>query len=571
MKRLILPLLMVGMLASCGPTSAPTATPTESPTTETPTTVTPVVPNHDITIDVPTDLGVALTDIADAKKGTEADKFNIYGIVAQFAYGYDSEKGMDTPVGFYIVDNTSSMYVYTGYGVLDGIAIGNAVLVSGEIAYFISQPEASAGEEIGYFGAQQLKAESVEVIVDGYTEIPDSGIEEKSIKELATTDFRENDLSGTIYRVDATVTYMEVSGTDVYYFNDPSMDYSIYTYSTISGREYSWLNEYVGGTYEFTIGVHSLRSRDEAWRCIPIEMFMEVELTDEQIAGHALDRLAKQFSSTYNSTTDIELRTQDEKLTEATVSYSTDSKDQVIKTADGKTYLSINSEKLGKFNLTITLVYKDVTYTESIEIEVVEKPAFDGITIAEVQDAEDGETVKIKGIYVRTAANVQGVYIADETGIIPVYYVVSFVPEDYILGEELVFEGTVETDFTNNGSHPGYKRLSNATLVSHDSTKHEWNKDLLEEETTIPNLLDGDGTRVGKIYKVSGKIEVVVTSFYSNIVLNDIDTDSYLTLYCGNKSQIAWLEEYADQEHDFYIFVRDQKGSKLRYEVLDLE
>lgn len=549
MKKLILPLLSIMMLTSCNTGST----------------------SNEITIDIPTDLGVTLTDLEDVKKGSAGDKHNVYGVVAQFTYGYDTNLGKDAPVGFYIVDNTSSMYVYSGVGTLTGISIGNTVLVTGEITYFISEPEASAGEEIGYYGAQQIAAETVTLVKDGFTETPNTGIETKSIKELATTDFRENDLSGTIYRVNATVTYIEVSGTDVYYFNDPSMDYSIYTYSTISGREYSWLESFVGGTYEFTIGVHSLRSRDEAWRCVPIRAYKEVTPTDEDAANYALSRLAKQFSSTYNTTTEIDLVAKDEKLTDATITYSTDSKDHTIKQDGERIYLAINGEKLGKFNVTINLEYKGKDYKEVIEVEVIEKPTFDGITIAEVQNTAEGEVVKIKGIYVRFAANVQGVYIADETGIIPVYYTAGFEPDDYLVGEELVFEGTVELDFTDGGTKPGYKRLSNSTLLSHDSVVHEWNKDLVEGEATITDLLDGDVNRVAKIYKVRGKIKYNDAGYYTNMLLEDIDTDNYLSLYCSGASQLEWLKEFDGEEHTFYVFIRDKKGTKLRFEVLDLE
>ena len=68
----------------------------------------------------------------------------------------------------YLVDNTSSMYIYCGSG-LDNVKIGDAVLVNGSIDYFISQQEAGAGAEIGYLGAQQIKADNVEVINNKYT------------------------------------------------------------------------------------------------------------------------------------------------------------------------------------------------------------------------------------------------------------------------------------------------------------------------------------------------------------------------------------------------------------------
>ena len=260
MKKILLPLLACGLLISCGPSTSEPANPTSDVTPSDPTsTETPSKPV--ITIEVPTDLGVELTDIKDAKKAVDGDYFFFYGIVSQFTYGYDSNTGRDAKVGLYIVDNTSSMYVYCGYGVLDNIEIGNAVLVNGEITHFISRTETGAGAEIGYYGAYQIAADTVEVIDNGYTEIPDVGIETKSIKELPTTDFRKNDLSGTIFRVNATLTRADVSNTAVYYFNDPSMDYSIYKYSTICGREFSWLDEYENQLNDYYLFARDLNNK----------------------------------------------------------------------------------------------------------------------------------------------------------------------------------------------------------------------------------------------------------------------------------------------------------------------
>jgi hypothetical protein len=576
MKKIILPLLVAGMLASCGPTSAPTVDPSIDPTTD--PTVEPTVDSTvdptvdpttepsgglDITIDVPTDLGVDLTTIADAKKGVKGDYFYIYGIIAQFTYGYDGK------VGFYIVDNTSSMYVYKGSG-LENLKIGNAVLVNGEIDYFISQQEAGAGAEIGYLGAQQIKADNVEVINDKYTEIPDIGIEEKRIKELATTNFRDNDLSGTIFRVDATVTSSDVSGTAVYYFNDPSMDYSLYTYSTMGGGDFDWVKPYVGKTFEWTIAVHSLRSRDEAWRIIPIEPFMEVTISEDEKAEYALDRLAGQFADTYNTTTSIDLLNKDSKLENTTVTYASDNSAHSITTSADGYKLNIDATALGSFNITISLEYNGKTYTRIKTIEIIEKATFDGITIAEALSASEGDVVKIKGIYVRTAANVQGIYLADETGIIPVHHTAAFDPANYIVGEEMIFEGTVARDFTNSGQHPGYNKLSNATLISNDSAVHEWNTSLCSGELTIADLKSGNDDYVGKFYKVRGKVVTNATQHYTNkIFVDENDSNISMALYCGNASQIAWLDEYEGQVKDAYVFIRDKKNKNCRIEILD--
>lgn len=601
MKKIILPILLTLLISSCSggsdptnnptvdptetptvePTETPTETPTEVPTeeptvdpteipTETPTETPTEKPNHDITVEMPDDLGVDLVYLEDAKKLKKGDFLYAFGVVAQFTYGY-GDNGNEK-VGFYLVDNTSSMYVYAGVGNLINVDIGDTVLVNGSITYFISQAESGAGQEIGYDGAQQIAADVVEIISNDYHDIPDTGIEKRTIKELSTTNFRDEDLSGTIFHTTATITKNEVSGTQVFYFNDLSMDYSLYTYSTISGAEFGWLNQYVGKSYECLIAVHSLRSKDEAWRIIPIDFYFEVEISDEDTANFALDRLAKQFSPTYNSTTEVELLSQDSKLLDsAEISYTTNSNDHIIINDNGSYKLSINGEVFGKFTVTISLKYNGETYTKDVEIEVIEKLKFDGITIAEAYEVEEGQIVKIKGILIRFAANVQGVYIADETGIMVVYHTKDFIYEDYLLGEELVFEGEVVIDFVSpTQGYSGHKRLSNATLISHDSTVHEWNKDLVEGELTVSDLLKTDINKIGKIYKVYGTITTYESPYFD--AKRFTSGSSYLTLYCSSASQLSWLDEYEDREGYVYMIVRDVKDGNgaMRVEILDL-
>ena len=550
MKKLILPLLLaVTVLTSCSPNSG----------------------NQD-ELKIPTEFG-PITNLIDAKKLEKDDAVSAFGVVAQFTYGYNTATSSNGKVGLYLVDNTSSMYVYCGHNTITNVEVGQQVFVQGVIDAYISQQEASQGEEIGYYGAQQIRATTVTVYDEGNTALPKAAIPTKTINELATTNFRDNDLSGTIFKVTATVSYMDVSGTDVYYFNDPSLDNSLYTYSTIYGAEFDWVQSLVGCTNEWLLAVHSLRSKDEAWRVIPVSYGKSVTITDDDRGGYAVNRTLKQFNATYNSTTSIKLIEEDVQLKEeATITYSTNSTDHTITTTADGTFLNIDATKLGKFKVSVQVTYKGKNYTGSRELEVVEKPPFDGVTCASVQTTTDGEKVKVRGIYMRTAANVTGVYIADETAILVVYYTADFNPTDYILGEELIFEGEVLTDFTNGGTHPGYKRLANAVLLSHDSTVHEWDKSLVAGEATINDIKDASDGRVNKIYKMTGIVKTVSTQYYSNKQFVDpSDSSNSLTLYCGNASQIAWLDDYEGQTVNVYMFIRDKKNGKLRIEILDIE
>lgn len=507
------------------------------------------------------------TPIGEARTTADGTEHKIYGVVAQFTYGYDGAEA------FYLVDNTGSILVYFGDLLAEGeVSIGYTVKVSGVIGHYQSEQESSVGQEIGYHGALQLVASEVEVIYSSISEIPMDSIEQTRIKTIAETNFREEDLTSRLFKVNATIVQDVQTGFTNYYFFDLSMDQSIYCYSKMSGSDFNWLAQYNNESHEVIIAVHSMRPRDEAWRIIPIEILETVAPTDDDNATFALDRLEKQFLPSYSNTVKIELLSQDEKLLdEAIVSYSTDSDYHSIVSENGKTYLSINGEQLGEFNITITLNYKGNTYTRSLSSEVVAPPEFDSITIAEALQAEEGTTVTVEGVYVKFAANTSGLYIADSTGILTINYA-GLNLEDYKEGEIMVFKGTVTKDFIIDGVYEGHNRLSNAELLYHNGLYSEWDKSIVEGETTISDIYSNFTIdMIGKIYKAPGKIKLNQTPYYSNIQIVDPDTNSYMSLYCSSANQLSWLFEYDGIVQDYYIYIRDSKsGSTARIEVIGI-
>ena len=88
---------------------------------------------------------------------------------------------------------------------------------------------------------------------------------------------------------------------------------------------------------------------------------------------------------------------------------------------------------------------------------------------------------------------------------------------------------------------------------------------------TVSELLTGSDDLVNNIYKVEGKVVNYVSSYYTNKRFYDPNEESYLTLYCGNASQIAWLDDYEGTVRTAYIFVRDKKNSNARFEILAFE
>lgn len=564
-KHYLIGLMLMGALlvSGCGKTNSNSSSESSSDTSSIDSSSETSSSEESSSQYVPSDC----TPIGEARETADGTEHQIYGVIAKFTYGYDGAEA------FYLVDNTGSILVYASTLIAENeLNVGYTIKVQGAIDHYQSEQESSVGQEIGYYGALQLVATSIEVVYTSVSSIPMDSVEETRIKYIAETDFREEDLTSRLFKVKATIVQDVQTGFTNYYFFDLSMDQSIYCYSKMSGSDFSWLAEYNNQSREVIIAVHSMRPRDEAWRIIPIEILDTVTISDEENATFALDRLEKQFLPTYSNSVKIELLSQDEKLLdEASVSYSTDSQYHQIVKENDKVYLSINGDQLGTFNITISLTYKSNTYSRTVTAEVIESQHFDTISVAEVMEAEEGEVVKVEGIYVKFAANTSAIYLADSTGILTVSYS-SFNLEDYSEGETMVFEGTVTRDFVIDGVYEGHNRLSNATLLYHDGLNSEWDKSIVTGETTIENLYSNFTVdMIGNIYKVPGKIKLNETPYYSNIQIVDPDTDRYMTLYCSSANQLSWLFEYDGIVQDYYIYIRDSKsGSTARIEVIGI-
>lgn len=509
----------------------------------------------------------SLSDISAIYEGEDDDVFTVTGVIAQFTYGYSGKSN------FYLVDKTDSILVYPNGKDISSLEVGNTVTVTGYKDHYQSSSDASVGTEIGYYGAVELVATSdISLVSSEVSEIPMDSIEEVRIKTLAETDFRENDLSSHIYKVKTTIVESAQTGFTNYYFYDLSMDQSMYTYSTISGSDYSWLSEYDQTSHYALIAVHSMRPRDEAWRIVPVSVGEEVSATDEDTATFALDRLEDQFLDKYTGSQTIELLSQDTKLTEATVEYACDSDYSAVIGDGTTTTLHIDGDHLETFHVTIYLTYKGIEYTRTVSITVAAASTYDTITIAEAKASAEGTEVYIQGVYVKFTANNAGLYLVDSTGIIVVNYSGLNI-DDYKEGELMTFRGTVTLDFARTGIYDGHNRLSNAELLEHDGQVHEWDKSIVTGERTVSDIYNNfDVSEVQNIYKVNGYVKLnTSSSHYSNYRLYDAEGSSYLTLYCSSASQLSWLNEYDDIVQDYYLYIRDTNSSGYaRVEILGI-
>lgn len=494
------------------------------------------------------------------------DSCKILGTIA----GY--QKNSDGYSGAYIVGDTGSIYCYSK-SLFNNTKIGDKVEISGQFSKYISKQEATLGENIGWYGSRQIEASSVTVISENNTYL--DLIEETTIRNVVKSNHTTNDITSNVYKAPCKITKVESSGYKNYYFYDESLDYSVYAYSTMSGADYEWIDSYVDKVHYVYFGIQGLRPKDQVWRIIPLtidETILSEEYSDDKKVEFALNRLEDQFQSEYSSYGPVELITDDSKLENETITYS--SENGVISNGNSLT-VNPNSYK-GNASVIIHLTYNGKEYTRIVNFVIKEDEVISDIkTIQEVMNGNEGDIVTVQGVYARFAANTSGVYIIDDTGILDVNYT-TLNNVDLIIGETVTFKGKIKKDFENldsdgNTLYAGHNTLIEAELLKHDGVVSKWNTSIVSGTTTVSDLLNTDLTRIGKIYQITGKVVKVSEKFFSNMNLYDSDGTNKIALYCSSASQLAWLDDYLDEVNDYYLYVRDSKtGTKLRVEILDL-
>ena len=306
--------------------------------------------NKEYTITIaslPTPSYMSISKVKTLEKDTEV---TIRGIVSRIING--TEKNV--PVGFYVFDKTDAIYIYSS-SVAETVMFGEEVIVKGTYTMYIDETSMTAAEMVGYTGARQIVASSVEVITSGNA-LPTSGVKQSSIEELALTSVSEN-ITSNVYEVTATIKKVPGNGFVNYYFNDLNGINSFYAYTTANGKDLSWLEKYDGQTRKCMIAVQNCKisASGSLWRIVPLEIREEVTVTDQELTAYALKRVLREFSSKYSASCSLELLTKDEILTTSSVTY------EVISgpiTLDGNILKITCTSTLQKASIKVTITIK---------------------------------------------------------------------------------------------------------------------------------------------------------------------------------------------------------------------
>ena len=486
----------------------------------------------------------------DAARNTEVGTLiKTTGVVARITYA----NGL-IPSGFYLVDNTNSIYVYDSQ-IAGRVQIGNTVTVLGEKDSWILNTEINNAEKFGYKGCSQLSKCSLVSIDNSIKEFDKSWIQESTVKEILETPVTE-DITTTIYKVNALVKKAPGSGFTNYYINDLDGTTGTYTYTQCNGSDFTWLDEFDGKICTVYLSVINAKSSAAGcvWRVLPVLVQNENYTFDtSNTSKFVVDYYGiDQFAKVYTGDPFLEVVTSVSStllgFTNATISYVSSNTDVVYFQTNESGMTVMHTKNSGEAVVTITGSYDGNVYTEEVTIKVEKPENVESVSVAEAINAELDSVVTVKGIVGPSLVNQVGFYLIDETGVLAIKTDAETMAS-LQLGQMVVMSGyrkryvkaeNVEKCF-------GQSCLLDSVLVANYYGKHDYATNTFITDKTLADIysLDPKADYSTNVYVVEATIEVVETTYYTNI--NLVSNGTTLGLYCSSASQYNWLKQFAGQ------------------------
>ena len=487
--------------------------------------------------------------VKEAREAAVGTKVKVSGVVAAITYA----NGMK-PIGFVLVDNTQSIYVYGG-DATQQVQVGNKVEIAASKTYWILSDEQSLASKFGYQGCNQLD-DAYLISNDKKTDnvFDKSWIEESTVKMMLDTPVTE-DITTKIFKVNALVSKVPGSGFTNYYFNDLDGKTGTYTYTQCNGGDFSWLDQYDGKICTVYLMLLNAKSTQSGcvWRFLPVAVEDNGFTFDKSLtAQHVVEYYGlPQFLDSYSGDPALEVVTSvDSELLGfegATLTYTSSNTAVVdFKVEGGKTVMHCGNA--GKATVTVKGAYGGKEYTKTIEIAVVVNADVDYVNVAGAIAATKGETVTVKGIVGPSLVNKTGFYLIDESGVIAVQTdadtMATLQP-----GNEVILTGVRHINTKGGTNYFGQSCLNDATIVSNTYGKHEYSTASFITDKTLKEVYDLDPTvdYSTSVFVVKAKVLVEESQYYTNIYLVD-DNGTQLRLYCSSAKQYNWLKEFAGKE-----------------------
>lgn len=483
--------------------------------------------------------------IDEARKAADDTLIKTTGVVARVTYA----DGMK-PNGFLLVDNTQSIYVYDS-DAAQRVQNGNTVTILASRTTWILDTETENAAKFGYKGCTQL--DNVTLLEnDGKTDtkFDTSWITDWTVKEIMDNPV-SNDITSTIFKVNALVTRQDGKGFINYYINDLDGKTGSYTYTQCSGSDFDWMDEFDGKIC--TVYLVPLNCKSTASGCV--YRFLPVAVEDNgfkfdlnDTAEHAVKYYGVgQFQTSYTGDPALELvqSVSSDLLGFKNAKLSYKSSDPSVISIDGNV---MHCKKTGKATITVTGSYNGKTYSQDVTVQVeIAQQEISAGTVKNAIDAKVGDTVTIKGIIAGSLVNKNGFYIIDDTGIIAVLTDAETL-ETLQQGQEIVIEGVRAFDGKQEDSSRATTCIKDAKVLVNNYGKHEYSTKNFITGKTLADFaaLSVDEDHTTEVYVLKAKVNYVETQYYTMYTL--ISGDVSVNLYCANGNQYSFLKPYIDQE-----------------------
>lgn len=504
--------------------------------------------NH-VKQDIDTSDYVEMT-IKDAREAEVGKLVKLTGVVSQITYAFGQ-----VPNGFFLVDNTSSIYVY-GSEVTGNVKEGNTVTVIGEKTYYVLDSEKANAEKFGYDGCCQIQNVSLIENDKQVSEYDKSWIQETTIKDIIDTPITEN-ITTLIYKVKGLISRAEGTGFTNYYINDIDGKTGTYTYTACNGSDFAWLDQYDGKICTVYVTAINAKSTSTGcfWRFLPIEVIDEgYTFNLDDAAEYALKyHVVEQFLNEYTANPELELITKvDNELIDVSgveISYSSSNTNVAyFETVDGK--VIFNTNESGTATITVTATYGDITATKEIKLTVSKPITYDSITVLEAINTADDTEVIVKGIVMSSLVNQNGFYLNDGTGVIAVVLANAADLDLISLGNEVIIKGTKDHKVKDGYTGKGQINIYNSELLVNNYGNHEYDTSTFITGKTVNDLynLSINEDHSTDVYIIEGIVKFNVSAYYTNVSITNEDGSVSLTLYSSSAAQYSFLEAFADQK-----------------------
>lgn len=485
--------------------------------------------------------------IAKAREAEKGKKVLVSGVVSRKTYATGKKEN-----GFYLVDNTSSIYVYDS-STVSKVEEGNTITLAATKDYWILEKEESFAEKYGYNGSCQLTKGHIVSNDKGNNNIDTSWVEETTIKNIMDTPVTEN-ITNKIFKANAYIVKSQKEGYVNYYIDNLDETTGSYVYTQCNGSDLDWLEEFDGKICTVLVVAINAKSTISgcSWRFIPISVKDEGFTFDKANVG--------QFIYDYNVKTLFEdVYTGDPKIVvpvtasssllgfeNASISYSSNN-EKVAYFSEDEGALTFHTNEVGNAAITVTINYKNnAAFVKTFNVSVTLPDVTESITVKEAIDSELNSIVTVKGIAGPSLVNKVGFYLIDESGAIAIT-ASSETISSISLGNEVILKGTRSQLGVVQNKSVGEIFLDNCELVSNLYGKHDYSTASFDSSKTLADLAQIKATEdvTAQVYVFEGTFEKVVQPKYSNMYVKNGDTK--IRLYCSNAAQYGWLDEFVDQ------------------------